>query len=241
MQKYSWIMLIGMMNLTGLHAQQQDSKVLAELNKSEHNNALKINLLSPFYGTINLAWQHRISNDASFQLTATYTDFDSYGSTDNTNSNNSFSSNGYVDQTANNQLTKGFTIVPEYRFVLNGRGLSGVYIAPFARYMYYEYSREVVTTIDTSTVYSTRSRYVKYSTPELYSYHSLGLGLIVGKQFVFKNRVVFDLFGGPAYSILLASNTTINKTGDVVIGSGIPNTYIRGYGVRGGFTVGFLF
>jgi hypothetical protein len=58
---------------------------------------------------------------------------------------------------------------------------------------------------------------------------------------VFKNRVVIDLFGGPVYSILVASNKTITKTGDVVIGNGIPNTYVRGYGVRAGLTVGFLF
>ncbi|MES2778934.1 MAG: DUF3575 domain-containing protein [Bacteroidota bacterium] len=212
----------------------QDTKVLQSLNRVERTDALKINLLSPFYGTVNLAWQHVLSNDASFQLTMTYTDFDSYGSTTNTGPSTYGGSSSFD---VNNQLTKGVTIVPEYRFVLNGRGLSGVYIAPFARYMYYEYHRDIVDRIYTST--APYSYTIAYN--ELYTYHSLGLGVVVGKQFVFKNRVVFDLFAGPVYSILMASNKSITKTGDVVIGDGIPNTYIRGYGVRAGLTVGFLF
>lgn len=219
---------------------QQDSKVLNELAKSERTDAIKLNLLSPFYGTVNLAWQHRLSNDASFQLTMTYTDFDSYGSTDNTNTGTS-TSNSFYDW-SENQLTKGVTIVPEYRFVLNGRGLSGIYIAPFARFMYYEYSRDLmtrVTTTSTTPFYSVNT--VDKRTPEFYTYYSAGLGVVIGKQFIFRNRVVLDLFGGPVYTTLLASNQSVTKTSDVLIGSGIPNTYIRGYGVRAGLSVGFLF
>lgn len=231
---------------------QQEGKVINKLKLEEKQNAVKLNLLSPFYGTVNIAWQKRVSNDASFQLTMTYTDFDSYGSADNTGNENYSNNHGLtnvrnINTTASEPRTQGFTIVPEYRFVLNGRGLSGVYIAPFARYMYYEYSRSLAVQIDTGSSYSYYSYYpytsgsVQFTENQLYSYHSLGLGVIVGKQFIFKNRVVFDLFGGPVYSVLLASNKTISKTADVIIGSGIPNTYIRGYGVRAGFTVGFLF
>lgn len=220
---------------------QEDTKVLNELSRIERKDAIKINLLSPFYGTVNLAWQHRLSNDASFQLTMTYTDFDSYGSTDNTD-NIPVTTNNNTEVNVDNQLTKGFSIMPEYRFILNGRGFSGIYIAPFGRFMYYEYSRDIVTreyTTTTTPFYSTT--YVDKRTSEFYTYHSIGLGVIIGKQFLFKNRIMFDIFGGPVYSLLVASNKSINTTTDVVIGTGIPNTYIRGYGLRGGFTVGFLF
>ncbi|MES2558969.1 MAG: DUF3575 domain-containing protein [Bacteroidota bacterium] len=237
-QRY-YVLLLLCCLVTVAFAQETDSKVEQSLKGTERQDAIKLNLLSPFYGTVNLAWQHRLSNDASFQLTMTYTDFDSYGSTDNTQTNNSVG-NGYryENTSVENQLTRGFTIVPEYRFVLNGRGLSGIYIAPFARYMYYEYSRDIEVTID-----STFSSYpiYSYSASERYTYQSVGVGVIVGKQLIFKNRVVLDFFGGPVYSILLTSNHSIAKTSDVVIGSGIPNMYIRGYGVRGGFSVGFLF
>jgi hypothetical protein len=226
-------------------AQEMPGKAGQAFKTTDRSDAIKINLLSPFYGTVNLAWQHRVSNDGSFQLTMSYTDFDSYGSTENANTNTTYTNTTYryVNTTYNNQLTRGFTLVPEYRFVLNGRGLSGIYIAPFVRYMYYEYSRDATTTIDTSTSssYYSTGRFATYVDKELYTYHSIGVGVILGKQFVFKNRVVLDLFGGPVYSILMASNKSINKTGDVVIGTGIPNTYIRGYGVRAGLTVGFLF
>lgn len=232
-------------------AQDPDSKAFQQLNKKERENALKINLLSPFYGTVNLAWQHKISNDASFQLTATYMDFDSYGSLEDNAPSSSQNTYGLTNirsnyTTVESQVTRGTTITPEYRFVLNGRGFSGIYIAPFARYMYYEYRRDVTTQIDTGSYgyypnYNTTIRSFTFKNSELYTYHSLGLGVIAGKQFVFKNRVLVDIFGGPVYSILLASNRSINRTGDVVIGSGIPNTYIRGYGIRAGFSVGFLF
>ena len=226
--------------------QEQETKVRQELNRNERTDALKVNLLSPFYGTINLAWQHKISNDASFHLTLTYMDFDSYGSINNsdglTGQNNHGFPNAYnIYEDVESQVTRGATVTPEYRFVLNGKGFSGVYIAPFARYMYYEYERNVTTRIDTGSYYYSSVNSFTFKDTELYAYHSLGLGVIVGKQFVFKNRVLLDFFGGPVYTVLLASNKSINKTGDVVIGTGIPNTYVRGYGIRAGFSLGFLF
>jgi hypothetical protein len=250
MKKYSTLVLMLVwVSLTAFA--QEEGKVLSKLKLEERHQALKINLLSPFYGTVNLAWQKRISNDASFQITATYMDFDSYGSANNSGNENYNDNHGltnvrYINATAENPRTQGFTITPEYRFVLNGRGLSGVYIAPFMRYMYYEYSHSLRIQIDTGTYVSSPSYYytsgtVRFNESRFDAYHTLGLGVIIGKQFVFKNRVVIDLFGGPVYSILVASNKTITKTGDVVIGNGIPNTYVRGYGVRAGLTVGFLF
>jgi len=250
MYKYLLFGVIILSLATNLMAQQQETKSLQQLNTNDRVDALKINLLSPFYGTVNLAWQHKLSNDASFQLTATYMDFDSYGSTNDGafSSQNTYGLTNIVKSyvTVESQLTKGVTITPEYRFILNGRGFSGIYIAPFARYMYYEYNRDVTVLIDTGTYSSlpnTRSNIKSFSfkEKELYTYHSLGFGVIAGKQFVFKNRVLFDVFGGPVYSILMESNKSINSTRDIVIGAGIPNTYIRGYGIRAGFSVGFLF
>jgi VanZ family protein len=178
-------------------------------------------------------------------------DFDSYGSLDDVASSTSQNTYGLTNirgvyTNIESQLTRGTTITPEYRFVLNGRGFSGVYIAPFARYMYYEYKRDLTTQIDTGSYgsfpnYTSNIKSFTFKDSELYTYHSLGIGVIAGKQFVFKNRVLFDVFGGPVYSILMESNKSINSTRDIVIGAGIPNTYIRGYGIRAGFSVGFLF
>jgi hypothetical protein len=79
---------------------------------------------------------------------------------------------------------------------------------------------------------------------------SLGLGFIVGYQFVINNRVSFDFFGGPAYQILLAENKTttnlstgkyVENQDETLLADAIPNRYIKGYGLRGGVTIGFLF
>jgi hypothetical protein len=216
---------------------QLPNKSLAELNKSERKNAIKVNLLSPFYSTINISYQHVLSNTGSLNITASYMDFDAYGS-ENSNivSNSSYyGSYGYGDRS---QRTQGFAITPEYRYALNGKGLSGFYLGPFLRYMYYEYSE----TYEVSGYYyNSQGNYVYLSQTgsDLFTYHTVALGAVIGKQFVFKNKVTIDFFGGPVYSVLAASNHS--KQDDVVIGSGIPNVYIQGYGIRGGITVGFAY
>ena len=249
--------LISVLCFTIISAQNIENKVSSSLSQKEHSYALKFNLLSPFYGTLNLSWQKVLSNDASFQLTASYTDFDSYGSTQDesqqnyngnstTTVNGSTTTNVTVNNTVKSQRTQGFAITPEYRYMLNGRKLSGVYVAPFMRYMYYEYSRDLDLTINTRTYptligYPSTTTYSSTSGSDLYAYHTLGLGVTVGKQIMFKNKVVLDFFIGPSYSLLLASNTTINSTNDIVIGSGIPNLFIRGYGVRAGVSIGLAY
>jgi hypothetical protein len=251
--------LISVLFFTSLTAQNIENKVSSTLSQKEHSYAFKFNLVSPFYGTLNLSWQKVISNDASFQLTASYTDFDSYGSSQdesqqNYNGNSTTIVNGdtttYVSvyNTVKSQRTQGFAITPEYRYLLNGRKLSGVYVAPFMRYMYYEYSRQLDQSLQITTTTTTPGPSYYYNTTyqtkagsDLYAYHTLGLGVTVGKQIMFKNKVLLDFFLGPSYSLLLASNKTINSTSDVVIGSGIPNLYIRGYGVRAGISIGLAY
>lgn len=203
----------------------------------EHKNALKINLLSSFYSTINLSYQHVISNTHSWNITASYMDFDSYGST--VNPSDSLTNGGSSE--VKSQRTQGIAIIPEYRYVLNGRGLSGMYIAPFLRYSYYEYHQVA---IYDSTYYNSQAGYYMVKTeyhPDLFAYHTLAVGCIFGKQVLFKNRISFDFFCGPSYSILVSSNKDIKSPADVVIGPGISNVYIKGLGLRGGITIGFTY
>ncbi len=239
-----------------LRAQVPEGKAATILARKERTQAIKINLLSPFYGTVNLAWQKVVSPEACFQLTASYTDFDSYGSVSDEapspyeNSthvvNGIYTVDTYIYNAVKSQRTQGFTVMPEYRYNLNGRGLTGFYIAPFARYMYYEYSRQLEKRIEETVLNNQTNTSVSYTRykvngSDLYTYHSLGFGATVGKQTMFKNKVVIDLFVGPCYSFILASNINVNATSDVIIGSGIPNLYLRGYGLRAGFTIGLAY
>jgi hypothetical protein len=233
-----------------VYAQPNNTKTMSDVQRKEYINAFKLNLLSPFYGTVNLSWQHVVSNEGSFQITATYMDFDSYGSNNNTDgidgNYSSYTSNSSTrtETDVNHQVTRGITLVPEFRYLLNGRNLSGSYIAPFLRYMYYEYSRDL-TTRSSTTFYSGQFNTPSYTSSitqnsDLYSYHALGLGMIFGRQYIFKNKVAIDLFAGPVYSFLVSSNIEVKSKSDIIIGSGIPNTYLRGYGVRAGITIGIV-
>jgi hypothetical protein len=202
----------------------------------ERMSAVKINILSPFYSTLNLSYQRVINPASSINLTASYMDFDSYGST--YNPVDSATNGGSVEVAS--QRTKGFTVMPEYRYTVNGRGLSGIYLAPFLRYAYYEYSQvAVMDSVNSSSQFG--SVIVTYTKPDFYAYHTVALGCIVGKQILFKNRISVDFFCGPVYSILVASNKTIYNSGDVVLGPGIPPANVKGYGLRAGITVGFVY
>jgi hypothetical protein len=205
--------------------------------QQDNKNALKINALSLIYSTLNLSYQHVVNNTSSVNITASYMDFDSYGSI-----HNPLDSINGGSSLVESQRTQGFAITPEYRFVTNGKGLSGRYVAPFLKYSYYEYAQVAI--MD-STYYNSQVGYhVTTSTfkPDLYVYHTLAFGCVFGKQFLFKNRVAIDIFGGPVLSVLASSNKkNIASTQDVVIGPGIPNAYIKGLGIRAGITVGFIY
>jgi hypothetical protein len=225
----------------GLFSYAQNLDKLGSMPKfEERKDAIKINLLSPFYSTISLSYQHVLSNTGSFNLTMSYMDFDSYGSTQNPST--SYNSNyigGYSTyRSIQSQRTQGFAITPEYRYLINGKGLTGLYLAPFFRYMYYEYSQYY-----TSNNYNLAQGNYVYNVKgfDLYSYNSIGFGCVIGKQIIFKNKITMDLFVGPSYSILAASNRQVRNNDDIVVGPGIPNVYLRGYSVRGGFTVGYAF
>lgn len=233
-------------------AQKKESKAIIA-NPVELSKAIKVNLLSPFWGSLTLAYQQVIRPNASIQITASYMDFDSYGSTSNRSYNQTSGykrtvvGNATIEETTTytlkNQRTQGFSITPEFRSMLNGRGLSGIYIAPFMRYMYYKHTAELTESVQTYTqlnVSPFTSNY-NYSTRESEQTninHTVGLGLIIGKQILYKNKVVIDGFIGPTYAILVQSNYPVSSTSEVRIGQGIPNLYVKGYGLRAGFTIG---
>jgi hypothetical protein len=108
----------------------------------------------------------------------------------------------------------GFGITPEYRFYLSeSEAIQGVYLAPFVRYQSFNLSQEIDNAKATLTTF--------------------GGGVIIGKQWVFKEKVVLDLFIGPAYN-----------SGSVEVKSGTDNFDVGtfdGFGVRTGFCLGFAF
>jgi len=116
-------------------------------------------------------------------------------------------SNGNTDFT-------GFGITPEYRFYLSEtEAPNGVYVAPFLRYSSFTVEDEVTTSKATLSSFTG--------------------GLVIGRHWIFNEKVSFDLFLGPKYSsssIKVKSGTDSFKTGA-----------FDGFGLRFGVTLGLAF
>lgn len=107
---------------------------------------------------------------------------------------------------------KGFGITPEYRFYLSEtEAPAGVYVAPFVRYQSFNLKDDDFTNNEAD-------------------YSSFGGGLILGKQWVFKEKVVLDIFLGPSYS----SGSVKVKSGSDTFDTGA----FDGFGLRTGLCFG---
>src|SRR5574343_3775 len=161
-------------------------------------NALKINLLSPAYGNLSVTYQHLINPVKSINITVGYIDFDDYTRFDA----------GYKFR------MQGFSIIPEYRTNFTGYGLNGTYAAPFLRYMNYQ-------TTDTEILSNGTKK------EETGSIQSLGIGFVIGRQHIIKNRVLFDYFIGPAYQVIIDN---VGRGSSDYLPS-ISDRYLSGYSV----------
>jgi hypothetical protein len=171
-------------------------------------NALKINLLSPAYGNLSVTYQHLINPVKSINITVGYIDFDDYTRFDA----------GYKFR------MQGFSIIPEYRTNFTGYGLNGTYAAPFLRYMNYQ-------TTDTEILSNGTKK------EETGSIQSLGIGFVIGRQHIIKNRVLFDYFIGPAYQVIIDN---VGRGSSDYLPS-ISDRYLSGYSVRAGITIGLAY
>ena len=122
----------------------------------------------------------------------------------------------YTGYSAGDTEFSGFGLTPEYRYYLSStEAPQGVYIAPFIRYQNFKLE-------DSS-----------FGTTNKGEFTAFGGGLILGKQWIFKERVSLDIFLGPAY-----------YSGDVKVTSG-SDTFdtgaFDGFTVRTGLTLGIAF
>lgn len=120
----------------------------------------------------------------------------------------------YTGFSAGDTKFSGFGITPEYRFYLSeSEAPEGVYLAPFFRYQSFKIKDDVtVSEADFSAV---------------------GGGVIIGKQWIFKEKVALDIFLGPSYS-----------SGKVELTSGsdsFDTDAFDGFGLRTGICLGFKF
>ncbi len=108
----------------------------------------------------------------------------------------------------------GFGITPEYRFYLSeSEAPEGVYIAPFLRYQSFTIKDDI--------------------TVSEADFSAFGGGVILGKQWIFKEKIALDVFIGPTYS----SGTVNLKSGSDSFDTGA----FDGFGLRTGICFGLKF
>lgn len=120
----------------------------------------------------------------------------------------------YTGYSAGETKFSGFGLTPEYRFYLSeSEAPAGVYVAPFVRYQNFKLTEDVSDSEGTLSMF--------------------GGGLVIGKQWIFKEKISLDIFLGPQYT-----------TGDVKVTSGsdtFDTDVFDGFGIRTGLTLGFAF
>ncbi|MFN5429582.1 MAG: DUF3575 domain-containing protein [Cyclobacteriaceae bacterium] len=121
----------------------------------------------------------------------------------------------YTGYSVSETSFSGIGITPEYRFYLSdSEAPQGVYIAPFLRYQNFSLTESI------SNGKATLSNF--------------GAGVILGKQWLFKEKIVLDIFIGPGYS-----------SGSLKVTSGTSSQFetgaFDGFGLRAGLCLGFAF
>jgi hypothetical protein len=121
----------------------------------------------------------------------------------------------YTGKTWDGTNVRGWGVTPEYRFYLSDSPApEGFFVAPYLRYFNFELEEN--------------------SDNNKAKLNGLGGGLIVGQQYIFKNRVSFEWFIGPSYSnIDLDVETGEDEDFDA-------DTW-EGFSIRAGITLGLVF
>lgn len=182
------------------------SLLLAAGAASAQDNVVKVNILSPIFGTGSFFFEHKLSASSSIQLGALFTNWN-------------------VDDNTN---VTGFAITPEYRFYLSEtkEALRGFYVGPFLRY-------QNLTLKYTDTFYNGTNTSPQKSEASL---NTFGGGVLIGHQWIFKQRFSLDTFLGPSYNGGSESykNSSFNNGMD-------DADLFKGFGIRTGVTFGLAF
>lgn len=120
----------------------------------------------------------------------------------------------YTGKTWDDTKIRGWGITPEYRFYLSDSPApEGFFLASYARYLHFNLENEV---------------------KDKAKMNGLGAGLIIGQQYIFKERVSFEWFFGPGY-------TNINLDVDSDTKDDFETGSWDGFTLRAGITLGIAF
>jgi hypothetical protein len=145
---------------------------------------------------------------------------------------------GYKDDYSNfnvnddGRSTSGFSITPEYRLYLSEKhpAMEGFYVAPYLRFQHLS---------QTGNFYLNNPNGQSYTQNYEASLTAFGLGVTVGRHWIFKQRFSLDAFFGPGYTL---TNTSSNQPGyQPSKGDFLGYIDNNNYDLRGGVTFGIAF
>jgi len=182
-------------------------------------NALKVDIFQPIINTAALSFEHKLSETSSFQLGLSGT----FGYKD-----------GAYYSGYSGPSTSGFAITPEYRLYLSEKhaALEGFYVAPFARYQYLS---------QTGDYYPNNPSGPSYGQQFEASLSAFGLGVTVGRHWIFKRRFSLDIFLGPGYTFTSVSSDPAGSGHTPSKGDFVGYFDNTNYDFRGGATFGLAF
>jgi len=186
--------------------------------KFDKKNSLKANLISPFFNILTVFYTKYLDKETALQFGASImTDF---------------------NYTSQDRVLNGQALTLEYRYLLKGSHANGTYIQPFTRF------------INASATAKYSNQYYNNNTNQWVtdkgSYNesclSAGLGFLLGVQNTVKNKLVFDIYAGPVYAIQInPSSNRPSKASENTNRGGLQDLIVKGYGIRAGISMGFLF
>ena len=184
----------------------------ASVVSAQKKNILKLDITSPIMRTANVSFERILQGRTSFVFGALYTD--------------------QSDAITNSASLSRLAITPEYRYYMGRNNApDGIYISVFARYQNLKVNELTYLGFDTLSYFS-------YYSSNKRSLNTGGLGISLGYQHIFQDKISIDLNFG-----------TVWNSGDKRISTNDPYAsapndaflpYV-GYFVRTGIAVGFLF
>ncbi|MCU0444416.1 MAG: DUF3575 domain-containing protein [Microscillaceae bacterium] len=196
MTKIKFLMALLLLGLLNSHLEAQTDKV----------NIAKINVVSPFFGSLHLAYERVFSDKLSAQVSFFYT--------------------GRRDRA---EVNGGVGFIGEARFYLsdNNSAPLGFFIAPYLSYQAMKQNIEIANPQGGDNLRSKANL------------NMFSVGLTAGYQWIFKDIITVDVWGGPGFVV---GSQSPEASDDIKVNKPpFPYTKRTGLGGRLGATIGVAF
>lgn len=192
--------------------------------KFDKKNSVKASLISPFFNILSVFYTRYLDQESALQFGFSLMSDYKY-------------SNGSDSRAINGQA-----LTIEYRYNLRGNHSNCSYIQPFTRIINgsadAKYSKSDYYWDQNAGKYITTEINQSYSETCL----SAGVGFLLGVQNTVKNKLVFDVYAGPVYSFHINNSSTRPAIVPEYTNRGsLQDLVVKGYGIRAGLCIGFLF